>query len=322
MKEYGGYLSLELKRGREYYQLDETKQLRVNNGRSAIICAIEDGKYKKIYIPLYTCHSVLEALEKRKIKYEIYNIDSDFEPIDVKLKKDELLLWTNYFGIASQEKIKRIVSKYGNVLVDNTQAFFAEPVMEAYNVYSCRKFFGVSDGAYLIHANITPMALEKDVSWKSASYLFEAIEEGTNHAYQHSLENEKRIEESGIRAMSVLTKHILMSIDYEEVISRRKHNFDFLHRELRMVNQLNISNFDCIPMVYPLLIENKDLREKLIKKRIYVPQWWKWVAENDKANEFERKLSNYLLPLPIDQRYDGNDLKFVSDVILQNMQRN
>ena len=41
-----------------------------------------------------------------------------------------------------------------SLIIDNTQAFYEPPRKGAYNVYSCRKFFGVSDGAYLIKEGI------------------------------------------------------------------------------------------------------------------------------------------------------------------------
>ena len=70
------------------------------------------------------------------------------------------------------------------------------------------------------------------------------------------------------------------------------------------------------PQVYPLLIENELLRDYLIEKKIYIPRWWKKVIIEDHANEFEKYLARYLLPLPIDQRYDSADMQVMAGIIL------
>ena len=48
--------------------------------------------------------------------------------------------------IPGYQSIKKI---YGNIIVDHTHAFFQKPLKGIDTLYSCRKFWGVSDGAYL-----------------------------------------------------------------------------------------------------------------------------------------------------------------------------
>ena len=48
-KEYGGYLPLELSKGRPYYTGEDV--IALNAGRYAITYAIEDAGWKKIYLP-------------------------------------------------------------------------------------------------------------------------------------------------------------------------------------------------------------------------------------------------------------------------------
>lgn len=326
-KEYGGYLPLELNRKTEYFNYDNDCMIRLNCGRSAILCAVFDAGYKKIHLPFYTCQSVSEACRQYGVPYEYYHIDDRFRPLHVRLKEDEAILWTNYFGIGSRNREEQIAAEYGNVILDHTQAFFAEPVMDVYNAYSCRKFFGVSDGAYLIHRGLRQRELQQDVSSPTAQYLMQSVEAGTNAAYHSSLENEKRVERAGILQMSELTRQILQSVEYETVKKVRKQNFFYLHQRLKALNQLDAladradadggyRMQDEVPMVYPFLYECDGLREYLISHCIYVPQWWKWVAGSPDAGAFERTLSQYLFALPIDQRYDEADMEQICRVIL------
>ncbi len=57
-------------------------------------------------------------------------------------------LCTNYFGI-KDEFITSLSKQVSNLIVDNAQSFFSNPIENIDTFYSPRKFFGVSDGAYL-----------------------------------------------------------------------------------------------------------------------------------------------------------------------------
>ena len=314
MKEYGGYLPLELPYRKEFFD-DIQDIVRVNCGRAAIYCALMDAKPNKVYIPFYNCEFVKEPFEKAGIKYDFYNIDEDFMPVNVNLLEDEYILWVNYFGIQASHTIEKVKIKYGNVIFDNTQAFFSPPVYEAYNIYSCRKFFGVSDGAYLIKNNIKQPNLEQDISYNRAQFMLKSIEKGTNAGYKGSMQNEDELAKN-VYAMSRLTQRILCSIDYEDIKNKRYNNFIVLHRYLGEINELKVNTNTQTAMVYPLLIKDDNLRQKLVESKIYIPQWWKHVINKTDENSFDNYLSRYLIPLPIDQRYNQEDMKYIANLVM------
>lgn len=317
MKEYGGYLPFDFKDGHEYYSGEDV--IALNCARNAIVYAVLDGGYDKLYIPFYMCNVVRDALDKYNVICEAYHIDEAFNPIGVRLKKNEGILYANYFGLFSKKKIESVISEYKNVILDNTQAFFAKPIMEVYNVYSCRKFFGVCDGAYVIKKGINRKRYEKyevDESAHRISYLFKCIEKGTNAAYKDSLETEKELTESPIRKMSLVTHKILQMTDYDSIIAKRKSNFDVLNDIMSSWNLPRINRVEeCVPFVYPFFYEDEGVRERLISNHIYVPQWWKYLLQYKEINEFERRLVNGLLPLPIDQRYTTKDMHDIAAIL-------
>ena len=102
----------------------------------------------------------------------------------------------------------------------------------------------------------------------------------------------------------------------------RKNNYKYAAKYLDKYNELHFEITTQIPMVYPLLVKNKGLRTYLVQHKIYVPQWWKWVAEHPESNDFERYLSEYLLPIPIDQRYTEEDLHEIIGIVGLGMQQN
>lgn len=324
IKEYGGYLPINGV-GEEYFSglgIKESNILRLNAARYAIIEAFRDSRCDKIWIPIYMCQSVFEALKNADIDFKIYNIDRDLLPVLDGIKENEIVLTTNYYGIMPDAYYEKILSRYKNVIFDNTQAFYASPQMRenVYNVYSPRKFFGVPDGAYLIsNHSIDIDGYEQDVSYTAALYLLKAIETGTNAAYGDYLDNEKRISDAGARKMSKLTKHLLGGIDYENTRKVRKRNFEYLNSVLAEFSGFGTLDVFCDPMVYPLLLKSdaNRIRKKIVENQIYVPQWWKWVLDEDDANEYEKYLSENLLPIPIDQRYTLDDMREMSKLILK-----
>ena len=68
-------------------------------------------------------------------------------------------------------------------------------------------------------------------------------------------------------------------------------------------------------MVYPLVVEEKRLVDQLREKQIYTGRWWNNVLRQVDANTFEALLSNYMLPLPIDQRYGKIELDYMAFAI-------
>lgn len=316
MKEYGGYFGIELNNGKEFYSYDDNCMRRCNSARSAIVDAIRDGKYSKVWVPIYTCDSVKKTLQKSGIIFTEYSIDVHFLPVDVSLSEGEILLWTNYFGVFQRKWIEdNIVNVYKEVIIDNTQAFFSLPQMNVYNVYSCKKFFGVADGAYLLHEGLTTQPYIEWCSMPSANFLLNSLEVGTNGAYKDYLQHEKRLETEIGGRMSLLTQTIMSSIHYQEVAEKRRKNYSYVEEQLEKYNELHFSISEQVPMIYPLLIKNRTLRRYLVENRIYVSQWWKWIIEYPESNDFERYLSEYLLPIPIDQRYDITDMTEIVRII-------
>ena len=315
MREYGGYLPLEICQGHELYRGEDVVSL--NCGRNAIVYAALAEKYSKLYIPLWTCESIQKSLDQYGIYYETYHIDGEFMPIDVTLEENESILWTNYFGLIDGQKIEALIRKYhNNVIIDNTQAFFAKPHMAVYNIYSCRKFVGVSDGAYIVKKNIKKINLAQDNSYQRVGYLLKSIECGTNGSYMDYKEAERSFDNLEVMKMSKITSYILGGVDYEYIKEKRRENYLTLYNEFYKINELDLPMLDdMVPMVYPLLVVNEKLREELVSMKIWIPQWWKYILEKYCPVFFEQRLCHYLFPLPIDQRYSSTDMKQIAHIV-------
>jgi len=316
MKPIGGYFGLELPISEEYHK----SAIRLNTGRNAFEYVLRAKRYKKVYLPYYICDVMLEPVYKLELTYEFYNVDDNLSPLlDFKqIQKNEVVVYINYFGICDIQ-ISEIAKRCNNLIIDNSQSFFSKPLPGVDTFYSARKFFGVPDGAYLYTDKPLTGKFEQDVSYNRFEHLLGRIDLGAEKFYNSFKKNDEALKNQPIKAMSKLTKRILQSIDYEDVIRKRRKNFSFLHENFKSVNLLNFTFGDIfVPMVYPLLLKNgSELKKILIEHKIFVATYWPNVREWVKNDSFENKLANQLVVLPIDQRYYMSEMKRIKPIYLE-----
>ena len=306
MESIGGYFSLELPFHEEYHK----DAIRLNTGRNCLEYILRSRQYRKVYIPYYTCDVILEPFRKCGIAYTFYHINLDFElTTEIVLHPNEALLYTNYFGLkhAFCEKLAR---KYGEqLIIDNTQSFFAKHISGIDTFYTCRKFFGVADGAYLYTDAILDDYFEQDISFDRMTHLLKRIDLSVEEGYIEFKKVEESLIGQPIRRMSNLTQRIMQAIDYKKTAQKRRNNFEILHKWLGTSNLLNISMDDVmVPMVYPYLSDNNQLREVFLKNKTYIAQYWLAVLDITNKDDLERMLTNQIIALPIDQRYGKEDM--------------
>lgn len=326
--EYGGCLHFELMNnndGEEYYREYDRNKVDVDSGRSALQFILEKFNFRRIWLPVYNCPLVgKRILEVSNAEIGWYNISGDFLPqLDgLKFVNGDALLYVNYCGVMFSQTIDAVVrlqEKFPiKVIIDNIPAYFSKPRMEVINIYSCRKFLGVPDGGHIIGKEIKHVELPTYSTAKNYFYLIKAVEDGSNAAYGDYQDSEKRFSESTTAyGMPKLTHRVLCSIDCSKIIEKRRKNFETLHSILSYKNQLRIDFQSVTPSVYPYLTTDISLRSNLLEHKIFISRFWKHVLTNEFANDFEKKLAEYLIPLPIDQRYGVEDMHYIGNKILE-----
>ena len=309
----GGYFELEL----PYYEEYHKDAIRLNTGRNCLEYILRTRKYSKVYIPYYTCDVVLEPFKKLNIPYEYYHIDIHLEiQDDIALNTDEALLYTNYYGL-KQRYTEKLALQYGNnLIVDNTQAFYAKPIAGIDTFYTCRKFFGVPDGAYLYTDKQLDVELEQDISYERMLSLTKRIDISPEDGYQDFRNTSNALVGQPIKRMSKLTQRMMQGIDYESIAKRRRANYLLLHNALENENHLKLPlDGDAVPMVYPYLSQIKGLREKLIENKIFVARYWPNVLECSTPDEIDYLLASQMQPLPTDQRYREEEMKYIITIL-------
>lgn len=314
MNAIGGYFELELRNGNHYHK----DAIRLNTARNCFEYILRAKRYKKVYLPYFTCEVMLEPLRKLNVDCEFYHIDINLEPTAVfPLKADEAFLYTNYFGM-KQSCVERLSGIYGKqLIVDNSQAFFAEPIDGIYTFYSPRKFVGVADSGYLYTDKRLDVELEQDLSYERMSHLLKRIDLSAEEGYHDFRNNDNALRNQPIRQMSRLTEKLLGSFDYEMIRNKRIANYRLLAKNLDETNRLclNISDDD-VPMVYPYLCTDNDLRKRLISHKVFVATYWPNVFEWCSEEMIEYGLAQKIVPLPIDQRLCQEDMGRIVSLII------
>lgn len=310
----GGYFGLELNNGTKPWHKDGVF---LNSGRACFEYILRVEKPRHVYLPKYTCDVMIEPLDKLNVKYSFYRINEALEISEqIEPSSDELLVYNNYFGV-KDKYCEDLVSRFGDrLIIDCSQAFYFLPQSKAHTFYSPRKFFGLPDGGILFTNKELKQKLPIATSHQRSQHLLIRIDQDAEKGYKDFKINEDSLRKQPIQVISLLTKKLYESIDFDNARQVRNTNFAFLHDRLASTNLLktNLTKVDG-PMCYPYIVEDDKLRQKLIDNKIYVPTFWPNVFDWCQPDEFEYNLANKLLPLPIDQRYGTADMKRILDVI-------
>ena len=320
MQPIGGYFSIEINEGRELHY----DALRLNAGRYALEYIIKARKYSKVYIPYYICDSILQPFERLGVAYEFYHINEQLEPAnELHPQNNEAVLFVNYFGLKNRI-IKTYCNSYMNTILDHTQAFYSErgnkfksSRCNCDTFYSCRKYFGVPDGAYLYTDCFLDEKLPQDESFGRMTFLMKRIDRSPQEAYDDFQTNDKDISTIGLKRMSKLTEAMMSGIDYTTKGNRRIQNFYILDNILRETNLFKWDlDYGSVPLVYPYYIEEgARLRQILIDHQVFCARYWPNVQEWCQPEDWEYHLAENLVCLPIDQRYGKEDMKRIVSLL-------
>lgn len=301
MKEIGGYIELDKYTG----DMLHDDGIKLNCGRNALAYIIKAKNIKKINMPKFMCDSNDKILSENNVEVVYYNVGLDFKP---QVKDYEGWLYVvNFYGQLSNEYIASVGE---NIIVDNAQAYFQEPIPRVDTLYTCRKFFGVADGAILYTDKYIEVE-EQDESFNRMNFLLGRYERSASEFYAEYVENNHFFRNQPIKKMSKLTENLLHGIDYEMAKKRRTQNFSYLHRKLHTINKLTLSVPDGAFM-YPLYIDNgEEVRKKLQAKKIFIPTLWPAVFNLCNEDDVEYDMAKNILPIPVDQRYGIEDMEYI-----------
>lgn len=313
MREIGGYIELDT------YNLPmlHNNAIALNCGRNCLAYLIKSRKIRKLKIPYFICASIPDVCDREGVQKSFYHVGMDLRPSELVLEDDEWLYLVNYYGQLSNAEITQFVDKYNRVIVDQANAYFQTPIDGVDTIYTCRKWFGVPDGAFLYTNSRLNEKLPLDESFTRMGFLLGRYERTASEFYGEYSANNRFFATEPIKQMSKLTNNLLRAIDYNAVQVKRKENFSYIHERLGNINKLNLTT---ATFMYPFMVENGAIiRKRLQLKKIYIPTLWPTVLDLVSPNTIEYKMAVNILPLPIDQRYGAEDMDYMTDIIKNNI---
>lgn len=261
--------------------------IKLNLARNCLKYICKAYGINKILLPYYTCPVVWNSLREENCEVKFYHIDKDFLPTE-KLKKNDFILYTNYFGINSKN-CKKLAKKYPNIIIDNSQGFFSEPLgLASFN--SLRKFFNVQNGAYLFTSKQLEQVFEVD--------KIELQPVSMQEDYEKFLKNELFLDaQKQIKTISPKVEKMMNDLDFEAESIKRVRIFKQYEKVLKNFNniQLDLNSGD-IPYCYPFSPNSEIIKRKLWSKNLVLLQLWK----NFPKSFIESEFLNDTIALPLD----------------------
>lgn len=261
--------------------------IKLNLARNCLKYICKAYGINKILLPYYTCPVVWNSLREENCEVKFYHIDKDFLPTE-KLKKNDFILYTNYFGINSKN-CKKLAKKYPNIIIDNSQGFFSEPLgLASFN--SLRKFFNVQNGAYLFTSKQLEQVFEVD--------KIELQPVSMQEDYEKFLKNELFLDsQKQIKTISPKVEKMMNDIDFEAESIKRVRIFKQYEKVLKNFNNIQLDlNIGDIPYCYPFSPNSEIIKRKLWSKNLVLLQLWK----NFPKSFIESEFLNDTIALPLD----------------------
>ena len=315
--------------------LDHCGALYLDSGRSAIQHFYRAFvSPRRMLMPAYCCHSMLQGLPPDKIGFYDINEDLglDTDSLFSKLGDDVgALLFVNYFGFLQPPHVMRALEKVKHagvlILEDTTHSIFTSfRTAGGYCVCSLRKWFALPDGGAFYPTggpagypeNEALFTLRDRAMRLKSGYIKNG---GEKKPYQTLfMQGETLLDtQSEPRAMTRASCALLARQGTEIIRGRRRRNFLCLQRSLpRSVTPVKRLDDDrTVPMFFPVYCERRgELAGILREQGIYCPVHWPAFAHSGLAEcTGARRIRENILSLPIDQRYDESDMARMASAI-------
>ena len=310
------------------------------------IAEILSGTNKKVLLPAYTCDTVITPFKELGWECCYFSLGKNLrinsESVREQYKQHQVSLMVvhPYYGMdlnqEEQALLKELHDQGCKIVVDVTQGIYTTQELEYVDYYvgSYRKWFNVPDGAFLKSRNglstiQQPQVENADfVSMQTdAMHLRGAYFQSQNQSIKdRSIQLNKKAESFidhhiAPHKMSVFSYSIFKGKKAEECQKPRLANYGFLYEKLSSVKGIELVCGDMrevqtAPLYFPLYThDRKALQVALAEEHVYAPVIWPVVYDEVIIDDTIRYIYDSLLAIPIDQRYNQEDMAKIVEII-------
>jgi hypothetical protein len=311
--------------------------LRVVNARSAFFLLGQTFLPHKVWLPSYLCEAVVQGFQAAKVAMEFFPVNDCLRCENSRwlerVQPGDLVLRINYFGFQNTDPVFwEAISRGAWIVDDAAQALLTEGIGDAahFVVYSPRKFIGVPDGGFLVSMIPAPgewPALQPVPPgwWLEtffASQLRRDFELGSGRRdwfprFQAAEQNAPK----GPFAMSEFSGHLLdHAFNYSAITQNRRANYLQLLKHLHEFALFQELPAGIVPLGFPVRLHSRDaVLRGLMREQVFPPIHWALNGLVPDAFVASHNLARETMTLPCDQRYDGDDMRRISEVFLRSL---
>lgn len=321
----------------------------MSTGRSAtrlVLQTIEkrNPNCKKIaLLPPFTCHTVFDPF--MDFGYEIHtmplamNLTTSAEDI---LQSQDMcdagvVLVHRYYGFDTlpgfNQAVRELQKRGVIVIEDCTQSLYSDfKVSDAdYFVASIRKWCGVPDGGFAIckegsfahkpnRVDETMIEAKRIASELKYQFIFEG--KGDKPTFKAKYREGETLlnNQSTYYTIGDLSATIQADLDVANLKRKRRANYKVLLDGLQSVLGIKVIfgylPEDVTPLYFPILVEDREPFQNLLADNdIYAPVVWPKAENSPVIGENADLIYEKILCIPIDQRYNVDDMQRIVNVI-------
>jgi hypothetical protein len=285
-----------------------------NSGRAAFTFLVGEAvRPHKVYLPAFTCWSLVSTMEKRfpHIETEFYSVDRDLAcryPSGV--NKGEMLVFIHYFG--HENRHPRPPCE-GCLAEDISHAQYSGIKTSGDYVFgSYRKILKVADGGF-INAYFNPLY---EPSRKLETWLrYEAADWRDIREAENMVDREWQIADISGQSLAVI-----LAANEDLVRRKRQTNENFLMQNLRAGRPLLTYRPNECPLLHNRIMpseeERDSLRAYLAEKGIFTSIHWPIheMVRRSGANIADTLwLEAHILSIPVSHDYNVNDMERIAE---------
>jgi dTDP-4-amino-4,6-dideoxygalactose transaminase len=308
------------------------------NARCALYSLLKKLDPGCVWLPSYICPSVLDPANALNLTVKFYEVNSKLEPDLFRLadvRRGEVVVVMAYFGFPADTLAAKAAKQQGAwVVEDASQALLSRHVGNSvdYVIYSPRKLVAVPDGGILVICGDNPIPEPANVGALTAWQLMlleaaiqrrEFDARGGDNLWFDIYRRASERAPVGAFPMCDLSVSLLHNgIDFEAAAQQRRRNFTVLSGELSKWGLYAGLDEDTAPLGYPVRVCCRDtVRKNLYAHSIYPPVHWD--LKSCVPAEFHESLalSDQIMTVPCDQRYDESDMGAVVKAVVSSVQK-
>ncbi|MDD5456785.1 MAG: hypothetical protein PHV30_07110 [Candidatus Margulisbacteria bacterium] len=316
---FGGEYAL--KQGNEYSYLTDS-------GRSSLRLILRSGfKDKKFLVPDFICPTIIEVLNQENVAYDFYNVGTDLtiNLSSIRNKDFDAIYVIHYFG-NKHTNLEQINLDNKFFIADHVfSPHFEKPknLTDWIGFNSLRKISCIADGSLLRSTvSLNDSLINKTeapfvgLKYEAKNAKFEMLQNQDfsqdqevfklSQEAEDALNRQTEIYQISSRSLS-LTYQFFKNLNEEEKI--RAENYS----ELEKILTLKCTGADTdFYSFFNLKVNKRDeLRKWLFDRQIYLPVFWPGVPG------LTHELFPSIISIPIDSRYNINDMRRVAESILE-----